>query len=230
MGAPIDDGTCRPRSPRILVPLLVGYVVLLVVAAWRHEVRPAVFDRATDFARGALGLAGISPGIAVFTADSGSAPDEKVAAICLEVRSVSEDSEDAGRQVYPAEDVFCPAPSPRLWVRGEQIFLHQSVVSLRAAVAAHRGGDADASRGRFAMLLARSIGAHFLGRDRRAGAATDRYLLLWREARISYRTRSRSHRVVALMNWRRASAPRVFIAWQPDEEMLRERGWGPAEP
>ena len=228
MGAPIDDGYRRPRSPRILVSLLVGYVVLLVVAAWRHEVRPAVFDRAMFFARGVLGLAGISPGIAVFTADSGSAPDEKVVAICLAVRSVSEDSEDAGRQVYPAEDVSCPAPSPRLWVRGEQIFLHQSVVSLRAAVAAHRGGDA--SRGRFAMLLARSIGAHFLGRDRRAGAATDRYLLLWREARISYRTRSRSNRVVALMNWRRASEPRVFIAWQPDEGTLRERGWGPAEP
>ena len=36
---------------RIVVPLLVGYVVLLVVAAWRHEIRPAV----RDFARGALG-------------------------------------------------------------------------------------------------------------------------------------------------------------------------------
>ncbi len=212
---------------RIVLPLLVGYVVLLVVAAWRHEIRPAVFDRATDFARGALGLAGISPGVAVFTADTGSAPDEKIETICLEVRDVSE---DAVRQVYPGEGVSCPARPPRLWVRGEQIFLQRSVVILRAAAAARRAGGSDPSRTRLAKLLARSIGAHFVGRERLAGAAPDRYLLLWREARISYRTRSRSDRIVALLGWRRASRPGVFIAWRPDEATLRERGWGPAEP
>jgi hypothetical protein len=213
---------------RILVPVLVGYVALVALATLRHEIRPAVLDRATDFARGTLGLAGIRPGVAVFTADTGSAPDAKIAAICLEVRSLSEGG--AGRQIYPAEDASCPARPPRLWVRGEQILLDRSVMSLRAAVAARRAGDSGPSRMRFAKLLARSIAAHFVARDRLAGAAADRYALLWREARISYRTRARSDRIVALLSWRNAADPQVFIAWQPDEAKLREHGWDPAEP
>ena len=213
---------------RILVPVLVGYVALVALAALRHEVRPTVLDRATDFARGALGLAGIPPGVAVFTADTGSAPDAKIAASCLEVRGLSEAG--ARRQVYPAEDASCPARPPRLWVRGEQILLDRSVMSLRAAVSAHRAGESGPSRARFAKLLAQSIAAHFVGRDRLAGAAADRYELLWREARISYRTRARSDRIVALFGWRSAADPQLFIAWQPDEAMLREHGWDTEEP
>ena len=74
----------------VLIPALVAYVGLLALAAWRHEIRPAVFDRVTDFARATLGLAGIPPGIAVFSTDSGSAPDAKIAEICLEVRGLRE--------------------------------------------------------------------------------------------------------------------------------------------
>ncbi len=213
---------------RILVPVLVGYVALVALATSRHEIRPAFLDRATDFARGTLGLAGIPPGIAVFTADTGRAQDAKIAAICLEVRDLSESG--TKRQIYPAEDASCPARPPRLWVRGEQILLDRSVMSLRAAAAARRAGESDPSRTRFAKLLARSIAAHFVGRDRLAGAAADRYALLWREARISYRTRTRSDRIVALFGWRSAADPRVFIAWQPDDATLREHGWDPGEP
>jgi hypothetical protein len=213
---------------RILVPLLVGYVVMLVVAAWRHEIRPAVFDRATVFARGALGHAGIVPGVAVFTADTGRTQGAKIAAICLEVRALSESG--TGRQIYPAEDASCPARPPRLWVRGEQIFLNHAVMNLRTAVVARRAGDSDPSLRRFAKLLARSIAAHFIGRDRLTGTAADIYTLLWREARISYRTRARSDHIVALFDWRSAPDPQLFIVWQPDAATLREHGWDPGEP
>jgi hypothetical protein len=213
---------------RILVPVLVVYVALLVLAAWRHEIRPAVFDRATDFARNTLGLVGILPGVAVFTADTGRTQEAKIAAICLEVRDLSESGTQ--RQIYPAEDASCPAPPPRLWVRGEQIFLDHSVMKLRSAVVAHRAGVAGPARGRYAKLLARSIAAHFVGRDRLAGAAADRYALLLREERISYLTRARSDHIVALLGWRNAADPQVFIAWQPDEAKLREHGWEPGEP
>lgn len=211
-----------------LVPVLVAYVVLLVLAAWRHEVRPAVFDRVTNFARGALGLVGIPPAVAVFSADTGSAPDAKIAEICLEVRGLR----DAGaqRQIYPGLGASCPEPAPRLWVRGEQVFLHRSVVSLRAAVAAHRSGASAPGRMRFAKLLADSIGAHFVRRDGLMGGSADRYLLLWREARISYRTRARSDRIVALFDWRSAAEPEVFIAWKPVDALMRSRGWEPKEP
>jgi hypothetical protein len=221
---------------RIMVPLLVTYVVVLALAAWRHEIRPRAFDRATDIAGSTLAFAGILPGVAVFTADKGGGPDEKIAAICLEVRGVSkgvsegELKEKKEHQVYPEPDTVCPAPQPRLWVRGEQIFLGRSVVSLRATAAARRAGDNDPARTRFGMLLAKSIGAHFVARGHLVGTAAERYLLLWREARISYRTGSRSDRVVALLNWRDAPAPQVFVAWRPNATTLRERGWGSAEP
>lgn len=208
---------------RIFVPLLCGYVVLLVLAAWRHEIRPRVFDPATNWAREALMVVGISPGVAVFTADRGGGPDEKIAALCLEVRGISQDTV---RRVYPAQGVSCPAPGPRIWVRGEQIFLSRTSVSMRAAAAAIRAGDSDPARIRFAKLLAQSIGAHFVARDHAHAAAPDRYLLLWREERISYRTNSRSDRVVALLSWQSTATPRVFVAWRPNEATLRERGWG----
>lgn len=212
---------------RIVVSLLVGYVFLLVLAGWRHEIRPAAFDPVTNLARRVLGLAGISPGVAVFTADSRNAPDEKVATICLEVRAVTGAS---ARRVHPADGVSCPAPPPRLWVRGEQSFLLRSVVILRARAAARRAGDSDPGRAPLAELLARSIGAHFVARERLAGKSPDRYLLLWEEERVSYRTRQRSERRVALLGWRHVTAPRVFVRWRPDERTLRERGWVEGEP
>ena len=227
---------------RVFVPLLCGYVALLVLAAWRHEIRPRVFDRATEIAGEALMFVGISPGVAVFTADRGGGPDEKIAALCLEVRGISE---DGARRVYPGPGVSCPAPAPRLWVKGEEIFLSRASATMRAAAAAVRAGASDPGRIRFAKLLAQSIGAHFVSRDRAADPAADRYLLLWREERISYRTNSRSKRIVALLSWQRTSSrstdtstskststptPRVFIAWRPNEATLRERGWGPSEP
>jgi hypothetical protein len=116
-------------------------------------------------------------------------------------------------------------------VRGEQIFLDHAVMKLRSAVVeARRAGDSSPARERFPKLLARSIAAHFVGRDRLAGAAADRYALLWREARSSYRTRARSDHIIALLGWRNAADPQVFIAWQPDEATLREHGWEPGEP
>jgi len=213
---------------RVLVPVLVVYLALLVLAAWRHEIRPAVLDRATYFARDTLGLAGIVPGVAVFTADTGRTQETKVAAICLEVRDLS----DIGtqRQIYPAEDASCPAHPPRLWVRGEQIFLNHAVMTLHQSVVARRAGDSSRGRERFARLLARSIAAHFVGRDSLAGAAADRYALLWRETRVSYLTRARSDYIIALLGWRNAADPQVFIAWQPDEATLRKHGWGLGEP
>ncbi len=213
---------------RILVPALVGYIVLLTLAGWRHEVRPSLFDPASDFARQTLALVGIPPAVAVFTSDAGSAPDAKIAAICLEVRALSEDGRS--RQIYPAEGVSCPAPAPRLWVRGEDIFLHRAVVILRAAVAARQGGAEDRGRMRFAQLLARSIGAHFVRRGGDAPGGADRNMLLWKETRLSYSERTRSDRVVALFDWESTADPHVFIAWRPDAAKLVLHGWNPGPP
>ena len=213
---------------KILVPALVVYIAVLVLASWRHEIRPGVFDGVSDLARNMLGVAGIPPAVAVFSADTASAPDAKIAAIRPEVRGISEDGSQM--RIYPSEGAVCPAPSPRLWVRGEEIFLHRSLVSLRAAAASRQAGDHDPRRMLFARLLGNSIRGHFVGRARSRAQEADRGLLLWRESRISYETHARTDRVVAVFEWRSASDPRVFIAWKPDERRLRELGWTSNEP
>jgi hypothetical protein len=208
---------------KVLVPLLVLYVVTLGWAAWRHEIRPAIFDGVSEFARRGLAIAGIPPGVAVFSADTATAPDAKIAAICPEVRGLSADG--AQTRLYPGEGIACPAPSPRFWVHGEDIFLHRALVSLRAATASRQRDGGDRRGMRFARLLAGSVGAHFVA-SRHAGAAdSERMLLLWQEARVSYESGDRSERVVALFEWHNAPNPRVSVAWRPDPARLRERGW-----
>ena len=182
------------------------------------------------------------PGAGCTTTDRRFFASDRFRTLCLEVRGISE---AGARRVYPGPGVSCPAPAPRLWVKGEEIFLSRSSATMRAAAAAIRAGASDPGRIRFAKLLAQSIGAHFVASDQAADPAPDRYLLLWREERISYRTNARSERTVALLSWQRTSStstsrstptptstptPRVFIAWRPSEATLRERGWGPAEP
>lgn len=204
---------------RIGLALLTGYVVVVVLAAWRHEIRPAFLDRPGRLARSALASAGVRPGVAVFTADTGTAPDAKITASCLEVRVVEVGG--ATRRLYPLGEAPCPAEPPRLWVTGEAILLSRSAAGLRAAVAAGRTGSLDPSNRRLPRLLAESIADHFRRRVRRQGIAADRYALLWTESRVSYRTGARTRGAVALFEWRESG--RVFVRWRPEERTLRER-------
>ena len=71
---------------RILLPLLVCYAVILVAAAWRHEIRPQLLDRPAAWARSALDLAGIPPAVAVFTTETSTPQNAKLVALCLRVR------------------------------------------------------------------------------------------------------------------------------------------------
>jgi hypothetical protein len=205
---------------RVLLPLLVLYAAIVVLAAWRHEIRPAFLDPPAAWARSVLGLAGIPPGVPVFTSETDTLPDEKIAVQCLEVRGVAVDG--AARRIHPAGGRVCPAPSPRLWVRGEDIALSRFVMGMRSGVASRREGTLAPSRVRVPRLLADSMAEHFRKRTGAEGLAPDRYALLWTESRVSYRTGARSERIVALVRWRADPGEGVFVSWRPDERTLRE--------
>ncbi len=108
-----------------------------------HEIRPAFLDPPVALARSALALLGIPPGVAVFTADVDVSPDAKIASLCLEARAV--EAEGPARRIYPEVGRRCPAPAPRLWVRGEDIALSRFAVIMRSAVASRRHPDRRAS-------------------------------------------------------------------------------------
>jgi hypothetical protein len=213
----------------IRVFALAAYVAIVTLAAWRHEIRPAFMDPPAALARNALALLGVPPGVAVFTAEVDTSPDSKIASLCLEARAV--DAEGLARRIYPEEGRRCPAPAPRLWIRGEDIALSRFPVIMRSAVAARRAGILPATRLRFPQLLAESLAEHIQSRARDDGLTPTRYAVLWTESRVGYGSGARSDRIVALLRWRADSVDggdggdghgRVFVSWSPSERTLQQ--------
>ena len=165
-------------------------MAVVALAAWRHEIRPAFLDPPVALARSALALLGIPAGVAVFTAEVDTSPDAKIASLCLEARAV--EGEGLARRIYPEVGRRCPAPAPRLWVRGEDIALSRFAVGMRSP------------------------------RALAGGLAPTRYALLWTESRVRYGSGARSDRIVALLRWRADGEGGVFVSWKPDERTLQQ--------
>ena len=204
---------------RVLVPLLVCYAVILVTAAWRHEIRPRLLDRPAGWARSALDLVGIPPGVAVFTEETSTPRNSKLVALCLRVRVV--DVDGRVHEIYPPAGRECPQPAARLWIRGEQIALYRLAATLVSAANARRKGSAGRRQADLPELLLESLADHFRARAHAEGLAPDRYALLWTESRVNYRSGEPSEEIVSLIRWREQERP-VLGAWHPDSRKLEE--------
>jgi hypothetical protein len=213
---------------RIALPLLVSYVAILVLAAWRHEIRPAIFDAPVAAARSFLHALGITPAVAVFTSDVAQESDEKTAASCFEVRVV----ERGGRvlRMFPEDGATCPAPAPRFWLTGEETALYRSLMLLRAGVGSARRAPPGAGRDLRPRLLAEGIAEHFRLRAAARGLDPDAYVLQWRELQQSFATGERGERVVALLRWWPDPARSLALSWRPNSEKLAALWPGPADP
>ena len=213
---------------RIALPLLVSYVVIVVMAAWRHEIRPVILDAPTAAARSILHSLGITPAIAVFTSDAAHENDEKTTAFCLEVRVV----ERGGRvrRLYPEDGTRCPAPAPRFWFAGEDIALYRSLMILRAGVSSAYHGPPGASRDLQPRLLAEWVAEHFRRRAAARGLDPDSYVLQWRESQQSFATGERGEHVVALLRWWPDPARSLALSWRPDAEKLAALWPSPTSP
>ncbi len=207
---------------RVLLPVLVAYAAIVVLAAWRTEIRPSFFDPLTQWARSALRLVGIPPGVSVFTSEKSRSFDKSVSALCFEVRVVS--GEAPAQRIYPPDGRVCPAPQPRIWVRGEQALLYRSIQPLlRHGATSRRAGSRSRSQAPYSRLLAESIAEHFRSRARAAGLAPDRYALLLTVAKVDSNSGERSERIVALLRWRADPDAELFLSWSPDDQLLQER-------
>jgi len=202
----------------VLLALVCGYAAIVVLAAWRHEIRPHWLEAPAALARGILGWVGVPPGVAVFTADAATAAEAKIEDLCLEVRVV--ESDGRVRRLYPDPEDPCPAPPPRLWVKGETIWLNRAAVSLRAAVAARRNDPERGADRRAPRLLAQSVAEHFRARARAEGLAPERYALRWTESRVDTQTGDRSRRDVALIRWGAAGEGDLRVFWRPGARVL----------
>ena len=201
---------------RIVLPLLVSYVALVVMATWRHEIRPSILDTPAAAARSILHSLGITPAIAVFTSDAARENDEVTTAFCLEVRVV----EHGVRQLFPEGATRCPAPAPRFGFAGEDTALYRSLMILRAGVSSARHAIPGASRDLQPRLLAEGLAEHFRRRAAARGLDPDSYVLQWRVSQQSFATGERSEKVVALLRWWPDPARSLALSWRPDAEKL----------
>jgi hypothetical protein len=201
---------------------------MIVLSAWRHEIRPRFLDPPAALARAVLGLVGIPGGVAVFTSDLRGLSEEALETICVEVRAVA--GEGPARRIYPATGRVCPAPPPRLWVRGEDIALARLRSELRNTAGPRRAGTLPPSLARVPRLLAESMAEHFRGRARAAGHTPDRYALLWTESKVNVASGARRQRILALIRWQADPAGDLFISWSPDEQTLQEHWPALGEP
>ena len=179
-----------------------------------------LIDPLTQWARSALRLVGIPPGVSVFTSEKSRSFDKSVSALCFEVRVVS--AEAPAQRIYPPDGRVCPAPQPRIWVRGEEALLYRSIQPLlRHGATSRRAGSRSRSQGLYSRLLAESIAEHFRSRARAAGLAPDRYALLWTAAMIDMSSGERSEVIVALLRWRANPDGELFLSWNPNDQILQ---------
>jgi len=205
---------------RVLLPVLIGYAAIIVIASWRAEIRPPFLDLPVAVARNLIGLLGVPPGVAVFTTDDVVLRDEVFEAFCLEVRTVEGDR--PARRIYPPPGRVCPAPPPRLWIRGEEIALERMARALQSSAAWRRAGTLAPSQIRFPKLFSESLADHFRSRARADGLAPDRYALLWTSWKRSLVSGESSERIVAIIRWQADPGGNLFISWSPDEQKLQE--------
>lgn len=216
-----------PRSVfqrRVALPLLLAYVALLVLASWRHEIRPALLEWPSESARSFLNSLGVTPAIAVFTSDVARGSHEKRTSSCVEVRVVERDGHV--HQLYPEAEEPCPASAPRLWATAESTSLYRSLVVLRATIAAGRTDPRSGVRQRRPDLLAEWLAEHFRLQAAAQGLDADRFVLHWRESRQNHASGERSQRVVALLRWGADPAQPLALSWRPDADKLQ--AWWPS--
>ncbi len=209
---------------RIGVAAIIAYTSVVIMAAWRHEIRPPLFDPPAALCRAVLGWFGVPGGVAVFTSNAGVSPDEKITVQCFEVRV--DGGSGSAHRLYPDAHRVCPTPEPRIWIRGEDIALYRLAMGLRSAIASHRAGALPRSRVSYPRLLAESMAEHFRRRAAADALSPDRYALLWTESRIDYATGAESNKTVALLRWREDREQGVFVSWRPDADTLA-RHWPP---
>jgi len=174
---------------RLLFPLLLILIALMILAAWRHEIRPAFLDGAVAFAGRSLQRVGIYAGDPVFGAEvelagARGTPQET----CIEVLA-----HDAGA---PADLIFpdyreCPIRTARLHMKPEEVMLARFMLHATADEATRRAeGTPHPGPGytTTADALLRSMASHFVQRERLQGRRHDEYSVIVRQHVVEFAT------------------------------------------
>jgi hypothetical protein len=203
------------------LPLLLCYIALLVLAAWRTEIRPAVLDRPSEWAERSLRRAGIFAGIAVFSPDV-ARPSRQMfyRQRCLEVLAGS--GTGAPEQIYPVGR-DCPASGFRWWVGPEETMLTRLMTWATDDEAERRltGERAapDELTGSAAILP--SIAYHFDRRERSRGRPRDRLTMLYTQHMVDIDTGQVTVDPVVLFGFTVGGGPGTVL-WRPTDRQIAQ--------
>ena len=204
---------------RIRLPLLVGFISLLVLAAWREEIRPSIFDRPSRWAELTLRRFGIFPGIPVFSPDV-KREDRQLflRQRCFEV--LAESGGAPPRKIYP--DGPCPAPGPRIRVGPEETMLTRLMTWAHTDEADRRFTGRTAGPGEVTLpqAILPSIAYHFDRRQRLAGRPADRFTMLFTQHMVRYDTGEPVVEPIVLFSFSVGGREPGRVLWYPTERQI----------
>jgi hypothetical protein len=208
-----------PHLDRVRLPLLLGYIALLVLAAWREEIRPAFLDRSSIWAERTLRRVGIFAGIAVFSPEVKH--EERQLFLrqrCLEV--LAESAGAPPERIYPEAE--CPAVSPRIRVGPHETMLTRLMnwaaddeVDRRAT--GRRPGPGEVT---LPEAILPSIAYHFDRQERLAGRPRDRFTMLYTHHMVRYDTGERTVEPIVLFRFTVGGTEPGRVLWHPTERQL----------
>ena len=174
---------------RLLFPALLILIGLMILAAWRHEIRPSFLDGAHAFAERSLQRVAIYVGDPVFgaeveLADARGTPQE----ICIEV--LSRDVGAPARLIFP-DYRECPIKTMRPHMRPEEVMFARVMMTATADEATRRSAGIGASAPGYttaADALLRSLASHFVQRERVQGRRHDEYSVIVRQHVVEFAT------------------------------------------
>jgi hypothetical protein len=213
------------RERPIASALLVAYVALLVLGGWPAAARPTLFDRPHYWAQLVLWVAGIRPGIEVFSEPSAS--EYKFRAHCIHIEGRTSGTSpitlhppggrchtDGFRARVPPMDVALYRVVRRSWE------LRRGALGVRDPATS----DRDLER----------IGRAFCERPELVSEPDARVMLVWYAYVESYVTGAQLRGGFVYYGWSCAAGSVIAKHWRPDAEPLERfdeaiiRFWGSA--
>lgn len=214
--------TPEPHSwrQRLLFPVLVVFIGMLILGAWRGEVRPRFLDAPAEGARNWLRRIGVHSGLAVFSSHYQARRNRTSKGRCLQVLARSGDG--PFERIYPERT--CPPQGLRLAVLPEEVMVTRFLMWATAEEARRRMEDAPPPPPGWVLLpdvLLPSLAYHFDHRERLKGTPRDELLMLVTNHVLLLDTGEDAVQYVLILDVDFEAGPSRFL-WFPSEREVSE--------
>ncbi len=202
------------RGRSWFLALLCIYSGLLILGAWREEIRPSAFEGASRWAKRSLARFGIPTGIPVF---QGSGAGPILQGTCVTVRARSE--QGPSQQIAPTKGP-CPPEGWLLMVPVENTFLKRLLVEITTRMRRVERATASSQTMTSTKRLLKALAHHF---GRKAPEAKE-FALQWSLHSRDYESGDAVVQDILFLSWSRGKLQEMTTHWFPSPEQ-RDAVW-----